>query len=191
MDPVIETERLYLREWTEKDVRALVEMNKDPQVMHYFPSTLTEAETLAMLERIKAGFKNNGFSFFACVLKESDECIGFVGLSIPGLQMPFTPCVEIGWRLQAKHQGKGYATEAARAVLKYGFEDLGLKEIVSFTPEGNTPSRRVMGKIGMTRNPAEDFVHPKYPEGHVFVLYRISKEQWQKLEPMDCVSTFG
>lgn len=181
MIQAIETERLYLREWIEKDVPALVAMNKDPQVMHYFPSTLTEAETLAMLERIKAGFKNHGFSWFACILKETDECIGFVGLSIPGFQAPFTPCVEIAWRLQASHHGKGYATEAAHAVLKYGFEDLGLQEIVSFAPQANTPSRRVMEKIGMTRNPAEDFVHPKYPEGPCFVLYRITKEQWQNL----------
>ena len=104
------------------------------------------------------------------------DFIGYVGLNIPTFEAAFTPCVEIGWRLAAGHWGKGYATEAARAVLDYGFGSLGLKEIVSFTVPANVRSQAVMQRIGMTRDPAGDFNHPHIPQGHPLrrhVLYRL------------------
>jgi RimJ/RimL family protein N-acetyltransferase len=83
--------------------------------------------------------------------------------------------VEIAWRLAAAYWNRGYATEGARSALTFGFDELGLDEILSFTVPSNLPSRRVMEKIGMTRNPADDFDHPELPEGHALrrhVLYR-------------------
>jgi RimJ/RimL family protein N-acetyltransferase len=102
---------------------------------------------------------------------------GFVGLSVPRFEAHFAPCVEIGWRLAAQHWGHGYATEGARAALAFGFGTLGLEEIVAFTAPRNVRSRRVMEKIGMTYDPADDFDHPLLPEGHPLrrhVLYRIA-----------------
>lgn len=181
---MIETERVYLREWQEKDVSALVGMNQDSQVMRYFPKALTEEETRVMLERIKAGFIKDGMGWYACVLKDTDVCIGLVGLSQVGFEASFTPAVEIGWRLNSKYHGKGYAAEAARAVMQFGFEKLGLKEIVSFTVPENQASRCVMEKLGMVHYFEEDFAHPKLPADHWLskhVLYRITKDQWQNI----------
>lgn len=179
----IETERLRLRQWEEKDLPFFIAMNQDPSVMHFFPKLLTAQESAEFMKRLKKGIDEQGFGFFACALKDTDECIGFVGLSRPSFESHFTPCVEIGWRLRSEHHGKGYATEAARAVLKFGFDKIGLDEIVSFTVPMNTKSRRVMEKIGMTHNPVDDFAHPKLAADHWLckhVLYRISKQQWQE-----------
>lgn len=155
---IIETNRLGLRNWMDTDIPVFVEMNKDPKVMEYFPKVLSEEETMAMLDRIKQHFIDNGFGLFAVELKETNEFIGFVGLSIPKFEADFTPCVEIGWRLAHKHWGKGYAPEAAEACLNYGFDNLGLKEIVSFTSVLNKGSMRVMEKIGMKY--VKEFDHP-------------------------------
>ena len=101
--------------------------------------------------------------------------VGFIGLHPPTFETHFTPCVEIGWRLSADHWNRGYATEGARAAMAFGFETLGLSEIVSFTVPGNVRSRRVMEKLGMSRSAVDDFDHPSLPEGHRMrrhVLYR-------------------
>lgn len=173
----IETNRLILREWQEEDLEAFARINQDPQVMEHFPALLSIEETAAFIERINQHFRKHGFGLWAVVLKESEELIGFVGLNIPSFEAHFTPCVEIGWRLASQHWGKGYATEAAKAVLKTGFKKYGLKEIVSFTVPANKRSIRIMEKIGMVRDPKDDFEHPKLPKDHpllVHVLYRIS-----------------
>lgn len=143
--------------------------------MRYFPATLSRAESDAMVDRIEAHFARHGFALFAAELRLTGEFIGFIGLSIPNLEAPFTPCIEIGWRLSAAHWNQGLATEGARAALYYGFETLALDEIVAFTVPANIASRRVMEKLGMTHNAADDFDHPRLPDGHPLrrhVLYR-------------------
>lgn len=177
---MIETPRLILRRWRPEDLEPYAALNADPEVMRYFPATLSLEETRANLKLIEEKFEKQGFSFFATELKSTGEMIGFVGLNIPGFEAHFTPCVEIGWRLARKHWGQGYATEGALASLRYGFETLGLGEIVSFTAVQNAPSRRVMEKIGMRQDPGGDFDHPRVPEGHPLrrhVLYRLTPRQ--------------
>jgi RimJ/RimL family protein N-acetyltransferase len=150
-------------------------MNCDPVVMEYFPALLTPAESDALVDRATAHFAAHGFGPWAAELGGTGEFIGFIGLSIPRFEAHFTPCVEIGWRLAAGHWGRGLATEGAQAVAAYGLGELGLNELVSFTSEGNIKSRRVMEKIGMTHDAADDFDHPALPEGHSLrrhVLYR-------------------
>lgn len=182
---IIETERLILREWQPEDLAPFSAINQDPYVMEYLLKPLTEDETAVMIEKIKTHFIQYGFGLFACILKETSELIGFVGLNVPDFQTFFTPCVEIGWRLASRFWGKGYATEAARAVLKAGFKQYDLQEIVSFTVPANHRSRRVMEKIGLTRDVKGDFYHPKVPFGHplmLHVLYRITKETFEGME---------
>lgn len=146
--------------------------------MRYFPTTLSRAESDAFAERIEAHFAEHGFGLWAVEAPGDVPFIGFVGLSVPRFEAPFTPCVEVGWRLAAAHWGHGYAPEAARAALAFGFDRLALREILSFTAVANEPSRRVMEKLAMTHDPADDFAHPALPEGHELqrhVLYRMAR----------------
>lgn len=174
----LSTKRLLLREWQETDRLVFAAMNSDPEVMKFFLATLTKEESDALIKRCKQHFASHGFGLWALELKETSQFIGFTGLMIPSFASHFTPCVEIGWRIASPFWNKGYATEAALAVLQFAFEKTDLQEIVSFTTSKNLASRRVMEKIGMTRNPADDFEHPKLPTSHPLskhVLYRISK----------------
>ena len=176
------TERLRLRAWTADDLAPFAALNADPRVMAYFPACLDRAQSDAMVARTRAHFARHGFGWWAVEAPGVARFIGFVGLSVPSFQAPFMPCVEIGWRLAAEHWGRGYATEAARAALAFGFNDLGLEEIVSFTVPANLPSRAVMERLGMTRNPADDFEHPNLPAGHALrrhVLYRLRRSDWK------------
>ena len=171
----ITTQRLILRRWREEDREPFARLNCDPAVMEFMPALLTRAESDAMVDRIEAHFAAHGFGLWAAELRGTGEFIGFIGLSIPRFEAHFTPCVEIGWRLAQEHWGKGLATEGGQAVVEYAFRDLGLVELVSFTSVGNLRSRRVMEKIGMTHDAADDFDHPVLPEGHWLrrhVLYR-------------------
>lgn len=175
----VETDRLILRNWLPSDYELFAKLTSDPRVMEFFPATLTRTESDANIKLIEEKIKKDGFCFWAAELKTNKEFIGFIGLNRPGFETHFTPCVEIGWRLAFEHWGNGYAPEGANACLKYGFEKLGLKEIVSFTTVTNLKSRRVMEKIGMTYDPTDDFDHPKLEEGHPLrrhVLYRIKCE---------------
>jgi RimJ/RimL family protein N-acetyltransferase len=172
---MLESERLLLREWRDEDREPFARMNADPRVMEFFPATLTAAETDAMLERVHAHLARHGFGWWAAELKETGAFIGFIGLAVPYFEAHFTPCVEIGWRLSPEYWGRGLATEGAQAALRYGFEQLGLREIVSFTSTQNVRSRRVMEKLGMTHDPADGFDHPRIAQGHPLrrhVLYR-------------------
>ena len=181
---VIETPRLLLRRWRAEDAAPFAELNGDPQVMEHFPSTLTPPESDALMQRIDAHHDRSGFGNWAVEVKDVAPFTGFVGLSIPRFDAPFLPGVEIGWRMAQAHWGKGYVTEAARQVLAYGFATVGLQEIVSFTVEANERSWRVMQRIGMHRDPADDFDHPNIPEGHRLrrhLLYRLSRADWEKL----------
>ena len=170
-----ETARLLLRDWREADRVPFAEMNADPEVMRYFPSPLTAEETDAMLERIRLHFDSHGFGLWAAELKETSEFAGYIGLAVASFEAHFTPCVEIGWRLAARFWNRGLATEGASAMLAFAHGGLGLGEVVSFAAAENVASRRVMEKIGMIRDAAGDFDHPRIPRGHPLsrhVLYR-------------------
>ena len=158
-------------------------MSADTAVMEYFPSLLCATEVREMVDRIKNHFAAHGFGFWAVEEKSGADFIGLIGLAIPRFDAPFTPCVEIGWRLATEHWGKGYAPEGARASLQYAFEQLKLDEVVSFTSVLNLRSQRVMEKIGITRSAADDFEHPMMPDGdrlRPHVLYRISRTDWRE-----------
>jgi RimJ/RimL family protein N-acetyltransferase len=146
--------------------------------MEYFPSTLTREQSRESIEVIESRFDELGYGLWAAEVPGVASCIGFIGLNPATFDAPFTPAVEVGWRLARAHWGHGYATEGARPALAFGFDALGLDEIVSFTTPGNRRSWRVMGRLGMTRDPADDFDHPLIAEGHPLrrhVLYRISR----------------
>jgi RimJ/RimL family protein N-acetyltransferase len=172
---VIRTERLILRRWVSGDRKPFAEMNSDREVMKHFPGLLSPEESDRLADRIEAHFVARGFGLWAVEIPGLAAFAGFVGLSVPGFEAPFTPCVEIGWRLARAYWGRGHATEAASAVLAFGFDELRLDQIVSFTAVGNAPSRRIMEKLGMTHDPRDDFDHPALPPGHPLqrhVLYR-------------------
>jgi ribosomal-protein-alanine N-acetyltransferase len=174
----LSTERLLLRQWRDEDLEPFAALNADPVVMERFPSTLTRAESDALVARIRTGFAEHGYGLWALDVKETGEFIGFTGLALQTFPAPFNPSVEVGWRLQRSAWGRGYASEAARAALGVGFHEFGLDEIVSMTAVTNLRSQRVMERIGMTRDPADDFLHPNVPDGHrvqPHVLYRIAR----------------
>ena len=161
------------------DRRPFADMNANPDVMEYFPAVLSREESDRLADRIEEHFVTHGFGPWALEIPGVASFAGFVGLSVPPFEAPFTPCVEIGWRLARAYWGHGYVTEAARAALNFGFDELSLQEIVSFTVPANTRSRRVMERLGMVRDPLEDFAHPLVPEGHPLrphVLYRKAKK---------------
>jgi RimJ/RimL family protein N-acetyltransferase len=175
------TERLVLRAWRDTDLAPFAALNADPRVMEHFASALSPAESAAMVERIRRHFTDHGFGLWAVEVPGVAEFIGYVGLVHVPFAAPFTPAVEVGWRLAAGHWGRGYATEGARRALEVGFAQLQLAQIVSMTVPANQRSRHVMEKLGMRRSPADDFDHPRLPEGHPqrrHVLYRLSRTEW-------------
>lgn len=176
----LETDRLILRQWTEKDWPIFAEINSDPVVMAYFPSTLSESESNEVADRISQLISRRGWGLWAAEEKSKRKFIGFVGLHKPKPELPFSPCVEIGWRLAKKYWGKGFATEGARAALKVAFEHLELSEVFSFTAAGNLKSRAVMERINML-NTHHNFEHPDVPIGNPLrkhVLYKLTKKRW-------------
>lgn len=178
---VIRTERLLLRRWRDEDLEPFAEMNADPIVMQHMPAMLDRAASDALVQRFRDQFERLGYGLWAVERPGIAPFVGFVGLSVPRFSAHFTPCVEVGWRLARAHWGHGIATEAARAALRVGFELAGLDEIVSFTIPANTRSRAVMERLGMTRDPADDFDHPGLPPGHphrLHILYRLTRERW-------------
>ena len=145
--------------------------------MAHFPEPLSRERSDRLIDAIEAGFDRRGFGLWALEIRSSGELAGFAGLSVPSFEAHFTPAVEVGWRLKRAAWGSGYATEAARAALAFGFEQAGLDEIVSFTTAGNLRSRAVMERLGMTHDPADDFDHPDLDPGDPLarhVLYRIA-----------------
>jgi RimJ/RimL family protein N-acetyltransferase len=176
-DTVLRTPRLVLRLWRPSDRAPFAAMNADPAVMAWLPARLTAAESDGLADAIEAHHRMHGFGLWALEIPGVAPFAGYVGLSVPGFTAPFTPCVEIGWRLAAAHWGRGYATEAARAVLTRAWDVLGLEEVVSFTTTGNERSRAVMARLGMRYDPADDFDHPRLPPGHPLrrhALYRVA-----------------
>lgn len=180
---VLETERLRIRNWLDTDRPLFAEINADPKVMEFFPRRRSRQESDSLMDEVRSRIRETGLGFFALALRDTDEPIGFLGLARTDLE-PFLPdgTVEIGWRLAARFWRQGYATEASEAMLRHGFEKHGLAEIVSFAVENNTRSTAVMQRIGMRRDPARDFEHPRVPDTAPLlkrhVLYAISRNEW-------------
>ena len=175
----LETQRLKLRQWTAEDYEAFAKLNADPKVMEYFPSTLTKIQSDVMASTLKALISQNAWGFWVLEEKETGLFVGTLGLHEPTDNLPFLPCVEIGWRLSSEHWGKGYATEAGQEVLKFAFEVLELEEVLSFTAVVNKRSSSLMERLGM-KNAYENFEHVALPVGHRLrehVLYKIEKNQ--------------
>ncbi|WP_226643572.1 GNAT family N-acetyltransferase [Microbulbifer variabilis] len=175
-----ESQRLQLRQWYEEDRGAFAVLNADPQVMRYFPATFSRDQSDTILDSLKAHINEYGWGYWALELKSNKEFLGFVGIKHALKELPFSPCVEIGFRLAQPYWGYGYASEAARAVFKMAFKELNLTEIVGFTALQNLPSQRVMQGLGMDRD-ALIFDHPLVPENNPLrphCLYRLSSEKW-------------
>lgn len=179
---MLETPRLILRQWTDADLEPFAALNADPEVMQrYMPGVLSREQSDAFAQRLRERMEaDGGMGLWAVEVIGGPSFIGFVGLSPVAFDAHFLPAVEVGWRLARAHHNLGYATEAAGAALEYAFGQRGLPEVVSFTVVDNAPSRRVMEKLGMHRDPADDFDHPKLPAGHRLrrhVLYRLSADE--------------
>jgi ribosomal-protein-alanine N-acetyltransferase len=171
--------RVRLRPWRIEDREAFAAMNSDPRVMEFFRSPLTRADSDAMADRIDRHFNQYGFGLWVIEVPGLAPFIGFAGLIWAQFSAHFTPAVEIGWRIAFDHWRHGYATEAARLALDFGFEILALEEVVSFTAAGNLRSRAVMERLGMRRDPGGDFDYPGFPQSHPLrrhVLYRIGPD---------------
>jgi RimJ/RimL family protein N-acetyltransferase len=181
--PELRTARILLRAWRGEDLEPFAAMNADPEVLEHFPSgSMTRAESDALVERFAARWRDDGHAPWAVERLEDGAFLGFIGLATAHFDAHFTPAVEVGWRLGRDAWGHGYATEGGSASLRWGFEALGLAEIVSFTTPANTRSRAVMERLAMTRDPADDFDHPRIPVGHPLrrhVLYRLRRRDWQ------------
>lgn len=176
----LETPRLLLRQWREKDLEPFTAMNLDPQVMRYFPETRTPSQTRAFYERIQQEFTEKGYGLYAAEEKASGRFMGFIGFHGADFAADFCPCVEIGWRLDVPFWNRGYATEGASACLAMGFEQIGFEQVYSFTAVPNYPSRRVMEKLGLEFYASFDY--PGIPEGHLLrphVCYLMTREQWR------------
>jgi RimJ/RimL family protein N-acetyltransferase len=179
---MLTTSRLRLRLWRDEDFEPFAALNADPRVREFFPSLPTRQESAESMQMIRGHFQRRGFGLWAVEVIGGAPFIGFIGLSVPSFDAPFMPCVELGYRLACDHWGHGYATEGSRAALTCGFATLGLAEIVAFTTVSNYRSRRVMERLGMTRNPADDFDHPNIAAGHPLrrhVLYRLTATEWR------------
>ena len=177
MTPVVlQGTRVRLRQWEDCDRAFFAELNTDPVAMEFFPSVLTRAESYAMVNRLRGVIVGKGWGFWC--LEIEGQCAGFTGLNVPTFDAPFMPAVEIGWRMLPRYWGRGYATEAARLALDYGFGVLNAEEIVAFTAPANARPRAVMERLGMRHDPAGEFDHPRVAVGHPLrrhVLYRISR----------------
>ncbi|AVA22051.1 GNAT family N-acetyltransferase [Rhizobium sp. LEGMi198b] len=185
---ITETDRLIIRNWREADRELAYEINSDEAVMEFFPFRRNREEANAFFERVQSMIAETGLGFYALELKASGEALGFCGLAQTNHLEPFVPAgtVEIGWRLAARYWGKGFVSEAARALLAHGFETLDFDQIVSFAVHNNIRSTSVMERIGMHRVEGGDFDHPgvpdTYPHLQRHVLYRLTAAEWRALQ---------
>ena len=184
-DGRLRSPRLILRRWRAEDLEPFAAMNADPLTMRFMPGVLTRAESEALIARFEAHHAAHGFGIWAVEVPGVAALAGYTGLQKVSFDAPFAPAVEIGWRLAPALWGRGYATEAAGLALRTGFEELNLDQIVSFTVAANTPSWAVMERLGMARDAAGDFEHPRLPHGHILrphILYRLTRTAWNRLQ---------
>lgn len=180
MTQFIQTPRLVLRQWQDRDRPLFANMTADAEVMKYFPHTLTRQQSDASVDRFMACIDNHGWGFWAAELISSQQFIGFIGINDNPLGLEFSPCVDIGWRLSQDVWGQGLATEGAKAALEFAFTQAQLPEVVSMTPVLNQSSERVMQKIGLLKR-QKNFNHPRLESGHALeehVLYSLTQAQY-------------
>ena len=185
---ILETDRIHLRNWKETDRDLFHEINADRKVMEFFPFRRTKAESDALFDKVRGTIDDTGLGFYALADKATDEPMGFCGLSRPNLEPQLeTTGVEIGWRLATRFWGRGYVTEAAKALMDHGFHTVGLPEIVSFAVSANRRSTAVMERLGMRRVPERDFDHPRVPDSHPHlrrhVVYVLTGDEWLSRQP--------
>lgn len=176
------TGRLLLRPWRDSDHAPFRALNADPEVMRYFPKPLSDQETDALIASWQGHIEQHGWGFWAVERSSDRAFVGAVGMAHATFPARFTPAVEIGWRICRPCWRQGYTLEAAREALRFGFDILQLAEIVAFTLPSNQPSRMVMERLGMSRDPGDDFEHPSVDPGHPMrphVLYRLGRATWQ------------
>jgi len=174
----LHTPRLLLREWRDEDREPFAAMSADPEVIRYLPRLPDRAASDAWIDRMRAHHNEHGFAYWAVELVGEAGLIGAIGLSRVRFPVPFAPAVEVGWRLARAYWRQGYAFEAARAAIEDGFFRIGIEEIVAFTVPPNRASWGLMERLGMIRNPADDFDFPRFPEGHPLrrhILYRLQR----------------
>ncbi len=182
---ITETDRLLIRNWRDEDIDLFHEINSDPKVMEFFPSRRDRQQALEVMQTIQRRIAETGYGFFALESKADGVPIGFGGLAIAGIE-PLMPAdtVEVGWRLATRYWGKGYASEAGSALLRVGFAERGLEEIVAFAVTANRRSTAVMERIGMAHDPDRDFDHPRVPDSHPHlrrhVLYAVTADEWRR-----------
>jgi len=179
----LRTRRLLLRQWKDSDYDAWATMNADEQVRKYFPKVLTRAEADGEADRIRANIAQRGWGMWELEVPGVHPFAGFVGLSVPAIDVAWMPAVEVGWRLARDAWGNGYATEGAQAALHFAFDELALDEVVAMSVVPNTPSHRVMDRIGMIRDDSADFDHPRVPQDWALkrhILHRIPRSTWAK-----------
>jgi 3-dehydroquinate dehydratase/shikimate dehydrogenase len=184
-EATLRTERLCLRAWRESDLALFAALNADPKVMEYFPSTLSREQSDGLVRRIEENMALRGYGFWAAELLETKALIGFIGLNDVPDAMPFAPGVEIGWRLSREFWSRGLAREGAEASLDYAFDELELDAVVSFTSVLNLPSRKLMERLGMHRDPDEDFAHPSLAADDSLsqhVLYHLARSEARRSE---------
>jgi RimJ/RimL family protein N-acetyltransferase len=185
--PTLHTERLILRRWKDQDGDAFAALNSDPVVMEHFPGVLTREESDQMIRHMELHFEEFGYGLWAVEIRWAEKLIGFAGLAVPTFNTHFTPAVEIGWRLTRDEWGNGYATEAAKAAIDFGFDHARLDEILSWTIPANERSQGVMTRLGMERAPELDFDHPRFLDDDRLrrhVVYRLTREQWEQGRPV-------
>ncbi|SDN10293.1 Protein N-acetyltransferase, RimJ/RimL family [Streptomyces wuyuanensis] len=172
----LETPRLILRRWREEDVAPMAAINADPEVMRWIRdgSVRDERQTRGGIQAWESEWESRGFGLFAVEIRSTGELAGFTGLSVPDFLPEVLPAVEIGWRLGRSHWGQGLATEAAAAAVRFGFEERGLKRIVSITQVGNDASERIMTKLGM--HPFRETVNPT--GGRRVRVFELSSDQY-------------
>jgi len=179
----LHSSRLTLRSWEDRDRAPFAALSADGVVMQYLTPLPTLEASNAWIDRQGAQFSQDGSGYWAVELRETGQLVGAVGLSRPSYQAHFTPAVGVGWRLARPFWGCGYASEAAEAALQFGFGQLGLDEIVAVTIPANTKSQQVMRRLGMTYSSADDFDHPRLPEGDPrrrCVLFRLLHRDWAR-----------
>ena len=180
-DFLFTSERLGFRPWQDDDIDDLHTINSDPQVMRYFPNTLEREQTVAFIDRMKLMYHDHGYCYFAVEELQNKGVIGFIGIAYQDYPAPFTPGVDIGWRLHPDHWGIGYATEGGQRCLEFAFNTIGLDAVWSVAPTANFLSIQVMKRLGL--HPAGTFVHPNlkdHPELALCTLYKMDRKSYLK-----------